>query len=98
MLLASVCTADVISPARQAELHDLVLEDCGACHGLTLKGSLGPSLLPAALAGKPEKYLASTILHGRKNTAMPAWQGVLSPDDAAWIARQLLQGKTGAPE
>ena len=30
--------------ARRAELVTLVRQDCGSCHGLTLKGGLGPAL------------------------------------------------------
>ncbi len=81
-----------ISLSRQAELKDLILEDCGACHGLTLKGSLGPSLLPAALSAKSKAFLVSTILNGRAGTAMPAWKYILSHDDVSWIAVQLLKG------
>jgi len=97
ILVSNMATA-AISPPRQEELHDLILEDCGACHGLTLKGSLGPSLLPSALSGKTKQLLITTILNGRKNTAMPAWRGVLTEEDAAWIAEQLLNGTTGAPK
>ena len=28
------------SSARQSELRNLVVQDCGSCHGLTLKGGL----------------------------------------------------------
>ncbi len=97
-MLVSATVSAGISASRKAELHDLLLEDCGACHGITLKGSLGPSLRPTALAGKSKAFIVSTILHGRKNTPMPAWLGVLSRDDASWIADQLLNGTTGAPD
>lgn len=96
LLISQTALAD-INQARKMELHDLVLEDCGACHGLTLKGSLGPSLLPSALHGKSRKYLLTTILDGHKNTAMPAWRGVLNKEEAAWIVKQLTNGTTGAP-
>lgn len=79
-------------PARQAELRHLLLQDCGSCHGLSLKGGLGPALLPDLLANKPEDYLAATILHGRPGTPMPPWQPFLTPDEAAWLARLLKQG------
>jgi cytochrome c55X len=73
------------APDRQSELRNMLKHDCGACHGLTLKGGLGPALLPEALAGKPDEFLVSTILDGRKGTAMPPWQPFMNLDEAAWL-------------
>lgn len=80
------------APARQAELVHMVRHDCGSCHGLTLAGGLGPALLPAALAAKPLEYVERVILEGRPGTAMPPWRGLVSDDDARWIAQQLRNG------
>ena len=80
----SVC-ADEPTPERQSTLRNLLNHDCGACHGLTLKGGLGPALLPEVLAEKPDELLISTILEGRKGTAMPPWQPFMSHDEAAWL-------------
>ena len=77
---------------RQKELRHFVRHDCGSCHGMTLKGGLGPALLPQTLAAQPQSYLVTTILEGRKDTAMPPWKSMLSRDDATWIAQQLQQG------
>jgi cytochrome c55X len=84
--------AGVPAPARQAELVHMVRHDCGSCHGLTLAGGLGPALLPAALAIRPAEYVERVILDGRPGTAMPPWRGLISEDDARWIARQLRDG------
>jgi cytochrome c55X len=70
----------------------MVRHDCGSCHGLTLAGGLGPALLPAALQGKPVEYLESMILRGRAGTAMPGWEGLLSEEEARWIASRLREG------
>jgi len=67
----------------------LVRDDCGACHGLTLKGGLGSPLLPQSLAEKPDDVLVETILDGRPGTPMPPWRGMLGEDDARWIVRYL---------
>jgi cytochrome c55X len=91
-LFASVAAFADIDDARQAELRYLLQQDCGSCHGLTLKGGLGPALLPDDLAGKPPELLVTTILDGRENTAMPAWRGILSYEEAAWLTEQLLIG------
>ena len=94
--LACTIAADAVagspSPERERELVRLVRQDCGSCHGLLLKGGLGPSLLPPALRDKPTESLRATILLGRPGTAMPPWQGLLTDADADWILRQLLAG------
>ncbi len=78
--------------ARQSELQHLVRHDCGSCHGMTLKGGLGGPLLPEALEGKPADALADVILDGVPGTPMPPWRGLLTRDEAIWIARYLKQG------
>jgi len=78
--------------ARRSELINLVRQDCGACHGYTLKGGLGPSLLPEALAGRDVLLIESVILNGRPGTPMPPWRPFLSEAEARWIAEQLKKG------
>lgn len=70
----------------------LLKQDCGSCHGLTMKGGLGPALLPAALRGKDEGALVSIILDGVPGTPMPPWRFELDDEEAAWLVRQLAQG------
>ncbi len=81
-----------ISATRQTELMYLLKQDCGSCHGMTLKGGLGPALLPGTLNGKPREFLVTTILEGRAGTAMPPWKAMLTQDEAEWITVQLQQG------
>ena len=76
---------------RRRQLLELLYQDCGSCHGLTLKGGLGPSLLPDNLKNKREEMLVQTILKGREGTAMPPWQDFLSGDDAIWRVKYLLR-------
>lgn len=80
------------APQRIKELVHLVRQDCGSCHGLTLKGGIGPSLLPEALRDKPVDSLRYTVLMGRPGTAMPPWKAFLSDDEAEWIVGQLMMG------
>lgn len=80
------------SPARQQALVHMVREDCGSCHGQTLKGGLGPALLPEALKGKDAELLKNTILHGRPGTPMPPWNTFLTESEAEWIVAQLMKG------
>lgn len=81
-----------VTSTRQNELTHLLKQDCGSCHGMTLKGGLGPALLPEQLVDKSTDYLVMTILEGHPNTAMPGWKTMLSTDDALWIAEQIKQG------
>lgn len=80
------------SGARQLELRHLLIQDCGSCHGMTLKGGLGPALRPANLEGKPDELLINTILLGRPGTAMPPWNPMLTHEEAAWLVEQLRAG------
>lgn len=81
-----------LAAARQADLMNLLVQDCGSCHGLTMKGGLGSPLLPKTLDGKDAASLAEIILDGIPDTPMPAWRGQLSAAEALWMARQLKQG------
>ena len=80
------------SAKRQQELVHLLKHDCGSCHGMTLKGGLGPALLPENLSSKPDEVLKQTILHGRPPTPMPPWQGILSEDEVDWLVMLLRRG------
>ncbi len=77
---------------RRGELVYLVRQDCGSCHGMTLKGGLGTPLLPENVKDTPVEALVSIILDGVPDTPMPPWRGLLSEVEAGWIARQLKKG------
>jgi cytochrome c55X len=80
------------SKSRQAELIYRLRQDCGSCHGYTLKGGLGPSLLPAALRGKDDDRLVHVILYGMPGRPMPPWKFEVSRDEAAWLVRAMKKG------
>lgn len=81
-----------LAPARAAALERLVLQDCGSCHGLTLKGGLGPDLRADSLAGVSADALTEIVLDGIPGTAMPPWRPLLTESEARWIAEFLLKG------
>lgn len=81
-----------LSEPRQAELLNLLKQDCGSCHGLTLKGGLGPPLTPDRLDGKPVEFLATTILYGRVGTPMPPWRPFMTDSEALWLAQRIKAG------
>ncbi|MCU7936651.1 MAG: cytochrome c [Candidatus Thiodiazotropha sp. (ex Dulcina madagascariensis)] len=91
-LLAQNNWAAEIAAPRRAELLNLLKHDCGSCHGLSLKGGLGPALTPDKLTGKPVDFLATTILYGRYGTPMPPWRPFLSDPEALWLAEQIKAG------
>ncbi len=92
LLLGPPAATAEIDPERQQALIYLIRQDCGSCHGMTLKGGLGPALTPQAVADKPLQLLVNSIIEGRPGTAMPPWKDLLSLEEADWIARQLQRG------
>lgn len=88
----AIARADGPAPPRQRELLYLLVQDCGSCHGSTLKGGLGPPLLPADLSGKPDDALVDAIVNGRPGTPMPPWGFEMSEGEAAWLVREMKQG------
>ncbi|MDW8125502.1 MAG: cytochrome c [Geminicoccaceae bacterium] len=99
LLLAALGRAEAepapaaLAPARAAELVHLLRHDCGSCHGLFLKGGLGPPLSPSALAGKDPQALVLTVLEGRAGTPMPPWKGLLDEAEARFLVDLLLAGR-----
>ena len=88
VVLALPCAAEV-APARAKALEHMVIQDCGSCHGLTLKGGLGRALTADALAPADAEGLALIILDGVPGTAMPPWRPLLTEEEAMWIAHYL---------
>ncbi len=91
-LLTGATAAAEPEPERQHELLYRLRQDCGSCHGMTLKGGLGPPLLPAAIADKSDEALSDIILHGVPGTPMPPWAFEIAPDEVDWLVRRLKEG------
>jgi len=85
--------AEVPDKDRQQQLINLLKHDCGACHGLSLKGGLGSPLLAEAIKDKGDTFLVSTILNGRKGTAMPPWRDFINEKEAQWLVDFLRQNR-----
>ena len=75
-----------------ARLSNLLRQDCGACHGLTLKGGLGKPLTAEHLQPWSREQLTAIILEGVPGTPMPPWRALLSERDAAYLADLLKNG------
>ena len=93
LALPALAGSPAPSDARQAELVHRLKHDCGSCHGMTMKGGLGPALLPGNLADKADDYLVQVILDGSPGTPMPPWRGELSQQEAAWLVDFLREGR-----
>ena len=93
LLSGTALAATSPSPDRQAELIHRLKHDCGSCHGMTLKGGLGPALLPDKLAQKSNEFLAEVILYGVPGTPMPPWEGEITRSEAEWLVDYLRKGK-----
>ncbi|WP_457645171.1 c-type cytochrome [Profundibacter sp.] len=90
-ILATTASAGEVSAPRAAELRHLVEQDCGACHGMTRKGGLGPDIRAQTLEGRDAEGLAQIIKDGIPDTAMPPWGPLLADQDINWIAQYLLE-------
>lgn len=95
----ALASAVAIGPATAGEanvnaarLANLVRQDCGSCHGLTLKGGLGKPLTPDHLSAWSGEQLVSIVLDGVPGTPMPPWRPLLSEADVRWIVERLQQG------
>lgn len=93
LALIGTVSAGEVPKERQRALVHLLRHDCGSCHGMTLRGGLGPPLTPAALDGKSQSALEATILNGRAGTPMPPWRNLLSDAEVRWLVEALKSGK-----
>lgn len=78
--------------AAKARLTHLLVQDCGSCHGLTLQGGLGKPLLPENVSDRSVEVLAEIILDGIAGTPMPPWRGLITDDEALFLAATLKKG------
>ena len=92
-LMVSATVASAAEAPDPAALSHLVHQDCGSCHGLTLKGGLGPDIRPEAVSHYDTETLAGVVLDGIPGTAMPPWRPLMSEAEALWVARYLLTGE-----
>lgn len=93
VLVSVPVLADESGGADVARLTHLVRQDCGGCHGLTLKGGLGKPLTAEHLAQWDRDQLVFIILDGVPGTPMPGWRPLMTEAEARWIVDTLKQGR-----
>lgn len=98
-LLAGIATdplwaSSELTDERIRQLNQMLIHDCGSCHGLTLNGGLGPALTPAAMQGKPTETIRQTIVNGRKGTPMPPFGSMLTGQEIDWLVDAIKDGIT----
>ena len=91
-LMSTLAHAGEPNSLRQEEILHLLKHDCGSCHGMTMKGGLGPSLHPDAIGDISDEALVDTILNGRPGTPMAPWRISLDAVDAGWLVRRMKEG------
>lgn len=92
LALSGTAIAGGTGPVDAPALERLVKQDCGSCHGLTLKGGLGPDIRPRALTHHDPESLSAVILDGVPGTPMPPWRPLLTQEQVAWMVDYLLTG------
>jgi cytochrome c55X len=92
-LVAAPALAGEAGSTDVAKLTHLLHQECGGCHGLTLKGGLGKPLTAEHLAQWDSDQLVHIILDGVPGTPMPGWRPLMTEAEARWIADTLKQGK-----
>ena len=93
LFIVSTILYSAPNDVRQQQLRHLLKHDCGSCHGMTMKGGLGPSLRPDMLSSKSDALLMTVILQGRPGTPMPPWKHLLSEEDAHWLVKLMRAGE-----
>ena len=89
LFFSAATTQAELDTQRKQQLEHLLKHDCGSCHGMTLKGGLGPSLLAQRLKSVDNDFLFVTIKHGRPGTPMPPWKTQLTDNEIHWLIHLL---------
>ncbi len=92
MLAHNASLAEELNLEQQKALQEFVHQDCGSCHGMSLKGGLGPAITKEALVYQSIATIGAVIRVGRPGTPMPPWGPVLDDRQIDWIANYLKTG------
>ncbi len=93
----ATCLAGAASCAGAAGVQTLYQEHCGACHGESRLGGIGPALLPESLERLRQTEALKVIREGRVATQMPAFGKQLSADETQQLAEWIYTPVTPTP-
>ncbi len=91
--VVSIATVGLQAGTSKMDFAKVFEKECQGCHGPIHQGGVGSDLRPKALKKKSREFLAETVLNGRENTAMPAWNSTFSKDDASGMVDWLMDWK-----
>jgi mono/diheme cytochrome c family protein/DNA-binding beta-propeller fold protein YncE len=86
-----VHTAAAGADETPSESQTLYALHCASCHGARRYGAYAPPLIPETLRRKSDEALVGAVIDGLRNTQMPAFGGVLSPEQAAALVALLRE-------
>ena len=94
---SSMPVTSALAQPRYGAVGDLYQEVCSACHGAGLEGTaLGTPLVGAELpGGASTEALQASIRVGNPEAEMPAYEGVLEPDQIQSLAIYILEQRQG---
>ena len=89
--------ASALAQPRYGAVGDLYQEVCSACHGAALEGTaLGTPLVGTELVGGDStEALQTSIRVGNPEAEMPAYAGVLAPDQIQSLSIYILEQRQG---
>ena len=89
---AGAAQAAAGTPAAPRDIPKLVTTICAACHGPTLEGAVGPSLLDATWKhGGDDAHIAKSIRIGFPANGMPPFGGSLSEKEISEVVVYLRE-------
>jgi len=84
--------------AQSRPAPELYQQHCASCHGEQRIGLMGPALLPESLERLRPAEALKVITQGRTATQMPAFEGLLSPEDIRALGTFIYTPLTTAPQ
>lgn len=66
-------------------------QNCFACHGMQLEGGIGPSFVDEEwIHGGQAAQILGVVRNGVGDKGMPAWQGILSPEQVNQVTAYVI--------
>ncbi len=87
-----------VTPEVLTEGEAIYKTNCIACHGPTLEGGIGPSLVDDVwIHGNSREQILGVVTNGVTEKGMPPWGPILGPEKAFKVAAFVHDLGTGQP-